>query len=125
MHQEYTDTPVQTIAISSSRAVLGRTFGKEIQMGASQNPNRCHPSDDERNHRSDAIDLTDGGVAAEGDTFHVDDRVQRLNGGSEESRWGTITGRIDSAQNDWLVVDNVGVTHRDNAAQLCPAQGCQ
>jgi hypothetical protein len=44
----------------------------------------------------------------------IRDRVERLDG-SGESRWGTITGRQDD---DWLVLDNAGHTHRDSKPNL-------
>ena len=92
-------------------------------MSASQTPAHRYPSSDGgRRQRPDTIDMTDRDVAAEDDTLHVDDRVERLKGESEESQWGTITGRVADAGDDWLVVDNSGVTHRDNAAQLCRAR---
>ncbi len=67
---------------------------------------------------AESVDVTDETVAAENPGFHVDDRVERLLGNSEEERWGTITARAAGAGPNWLVVDNDGVTHRDNATEL-------
>jgi hypothetical protein len=64
------------------------------------------------------IDLTDWARPAPAGTFLVDDRVKRRAGTSEKSQWGTIVG---SAQDDWLVLDNNGVTHQDRAVDLLPA----
>jgi hypothetical protein len=64
------------------------------------------------------IDLTDSAPPAPVGLFHLDDRVQRRAGTSEKSQWGTIVGSIED---DWLVIDNDGVTHHDRAADLLPA----
>jgi hypothetical protein len=80
------------------------------------------PTAPERDDLARTIDLT--GLPADlGDSaFHVDSRVERLNGESEQSQWGTITSRVpDGDRGDWLVVDNAGVTHRDGIADLAPA----
>jgi hypothetical protein len=69
-----------------------------------------------------AIDLTDQVVDMKVAALHVNDRVQRLTGDSEEASWGTVTARIDDGEaTAWLVVDNLGRTHRDNEADLCRA----
>jgi hypothetical protein len=67
------------------------------------------------------LDLTDRVVVV--NEFHVDDRVERLTGEGESSHWGTITSRILQAGSDnWLVVDNDGVTHVDAGSELAPAR---
>jgi len=67
------------------------------------------------------LDLTDRVLVV--NEFHVDDRVERLMGEGESSHWGTITSRIDQEGLDnWLVVDNDGVTHLDPGSDLAPAR---
>jgi hypothetical protein len=69
-----------------------------------------------------AIDLTEPFVVITGRELRVSDRVQRLRGTSEQASWGTLTARInDNESADWLVVDNLGRTHRDREADLCRA----
>jgi hypothetical protein len=54
-----------------------------------------------------------------GGAFRVNDRVPRLNGTTEHTRWGTITGREEGG--GWLVRDNLGATHRDRTGNLAAA----
>jgi hypothetical protein len=68
------------------------------------------------------IDLTDQVVDITGRTLQVSDRVQRLRGTSEQASWGTLTARFDDGETtSWLVIDNLGRTHRDIEADLCRA----
>jgi hypothetical protein len=68
-----------------------------------------------------AVDLTDQVVAV--NDFQVDDRVERLASETERSHWGTITSRIHlQGGDDWLVIDNDGVTHLDPGRDLAPAR---
>jgi hypothetical protein len=67
------------------------------------------------------VDLTEHVVIV--NEFHVDDRVERLASETERSHWGTITSRIHlQGRDDWLVVDNDGVTHLDPGRDLAPAR---
>ena len=67
------------------------------------------------------VDLT--GTPAAAHTFHVDDRVERLSSTTERSHWGTITSGVHlQDREDWLVVDNDGVTHQDAGDDLVLAR---
>jgi hypothetical protein len=67
------------------------------------------------------VDLTDQVIVV--NEFHVDDRVERLASETERSHWGTITSRIHvQGRDDWLVLDNDGVTHLDPGRDLAPAR---
>ena len=61
-----------------------------------------------------AIDLTDQTMAQ---PFRPHDRVRRLNGDGEATGWGTIQGRVGDGD-VWVVVDNLGVSHHDQAIHL-------
>jgi hypothetical protein len=79
----------------------------------SSGPAGCQPA---------VINIAHQGAAASG-SFHVNDRVERLTGESEQSHWGTITSVVDlrDAKGEWLVLDNAGVTHTDRSIDLLPA----
>jgi hypothetical protein len=67
------------------------------------------------------LDLTDPVVIVS--DFHVDDRVERLASATERSHWGTITSQIShEGPDNWLVLDNDGVTHLDPGRDLAPAR---
>jgi hypothetical protein len=67
------------------------------------------------------LDFTDEVVIV--NEFHVDDRVERLASETERSHWGTITSRIHrEGPDNWLVLDNDGVTHVDPGRDLAPAR---